>query len=185
MSTLAKTIIRDLLYSIRKQGKKKTEPILRKHPLHVLAALCPVFCCTDNFPYLTPQDLFSSPSIILVKLQYRTHRYTVTEAIEDKCREVAWLLFSLQAMPQAEELPAVVVAKLSTDGFKDIGSSVISPVYFCFHSSEFNLSHDTMFAAVLVLRLMNKLTISRHVSAKHCDYWLPTPTSALWVSTIY
>lgn len=88
-------------------------------------------------------------------------------------------------MPQAEELPAVVVAKLSTDGLKDVGSSVISPVYFCFHSSEFNLGCDTVFVAVSVLRLMNKLNISRHVSAKHCDYWLPNPTSALWVTTIY
>lgn len=50
-----------------------------------------------------------------------------------------WLQFSLQAVPQAEESPAVLVTKLSTDGLKDIGSSVISPVYFCFHLSEFNL----------------------------------------------
>lgn len=35
-------------------------------------------------------------------------------------------------MPQAEELPAVVVVKLFTDGLKDVRTSVISPVYFCF-----------------------------------------------------
>ncbi len=109
----------------------------------------------------------------------------VIEAIEGKCREVVWLLFSLQAVPQAEELPAVVVAKLSTDSLKDVGSSVISPVYCCFHSSEFNPGCDTLFAAISVVRLMNKLNISRHVSAKHYDYWLPIPTSALWVTTIY
>lgn len=54
--------------------------------------------------------------------------------MEDKCREVLRLLFSLQAVPQADELPAVVVTKLSTDGLKDVGHPVISPVYFCFHS---------------------------------------------------
>lgn len=63
-----------------------------------------------------------------------------------------WLQFSLQAAPQAEELLAVVVAKLSTARLKNVGSSVILPVYFCFHSSEFNLGCDTMFSAVSVLR---------------------------------
>lgn len=41
--------------------------------------------------------------------------------------------------------------KLSTDGLKDIGSTAISAVYFCFHLSEFNLGCDTMFSAVSVL----------------------------------
>lgn len=58
--------------------------------------------------------------------------------------------FSLQAGPQVEELPAVVVTKLSTDGLKEIGSTVISPVFFCFHLSEFNLGCETMFSAVSV-----------------------------------
>lgn len=35
-------------------------------------------------------------------------------------------------MPQAEELLAVEVAKLSTEGLKDVGTSAISPFYFCF-----------------------------------------------------
>lgn len=34
------------------------------------------------------------------------------------------LLFSLQAVPRAEELPAVVVVKLSTDGVKDVGAQL-------------------------------------------------------------
>lgn len=76
----------------------------------------------------------------------------VIKAIEDKCREVVWLQFSLQAVPRAEELLAVVVTKLSTECLKNIGSSVILPVYFCFHSSEFNLGCDTMFATISVLR---------------------------------
>lgn len=37
---------------------------------------------------------------------------------------MVWLLFSLQAVPQAEELSAVVVAKLSTDGVKDVGAQL-------------------------------------------------------------
>lgn len=45
-----------------------------------------------------------------------------------------------------------MVAKLSTECLKNVGSSVILSVYFCFHSSEFNLGCDTMFAAISVLR---------------------------------
>lgn len=89
------------------------------------------------------------------------------------CEEVIQLVFSLQAVPRAEELLAVVAAKLSTDSLGSVLSLQFISIF---------IQVSSILQRLQPFRYLEKPSVARHIGTKH---WLPTSTSPFLVTTVY